>query len=739
MNANQIDWDAGNEQSHSNAIVMIHRLLRGKYILTLGLAIVLGVIGGTAGYLSQKPQYQSNGVIRIRPSLPKVLYESEQSTATKMFSSFVSSQAELIKNDRVIIHALESDGWKRVKDGSGIRTSLDVQRRLVVKPDRRAQEIVVVSFTDANPDVSATIVAEVMKSYVYFFGKEGSLDDPEITNALNKRLTDLNKNRRDIDQNISDITINRKTDNLKPLIENVQQAIRDLESQSLFYRDQIERYKSFQNETGSMTPEAAAKNDPIIKEKLDRRDQLISTRTEMMASEGLREEHRDVRRLTGMISSLNQQIEQRILDLQSDTTTTVMYDQQGRPVPSVEDLNRQVEGIDSQLVKLGTDSEALFKDSMALSTLAEDRENIVNSISQVTERLDQIKTESQVIGMDGISGKISVESTPSSGAKAPTSDPRIKFAGAGFIGAGSLPILVVLGIGYFSHRVQYSDDNILSGTGSGIIGMLPDLGNSIADKELAAASTFAVHQIRSQLQIKNASGETRVYGVTSPAPQDGKTSLIIAMGLSFAESGDRTLLVDLDFIGRGLSVHFGYPNAPSLAESLDSKDEVDSLTHDTEFEGLSILPAGFGDDERVSRLSPRVVGNFVKHLRGKYDTILIDTGPILGSVEAAFVAPQSDGVIMVIGRGQYKPLVKKAIDQVHAVDGNIVATIFNRALIQELRQSSSSMSVHFSRQYSRQQEEIEKRPSLRVGPVAGAIFRAKADQEEHKNIKSMKL
>lgn len=739
MNANQIDWDAGNEQSHSNALVMIHRLLRGKYILTLGLALVFGVIGGTAGYLSQKPQFQSNGVIRIRPSLPKVLYESEQSTATKMFSSFVSSQAELIKNDRVIERALESAAWKEVKEGSSIRYASDVQRRLVVKPDRRAQEIVVVSFTDENPDVSATIVAQVMESYINQFGKEGSIDNTEITGALNNRLRELNTQRANIDRDIVNIASEHQTENLKPLMESVQLRIRELNAQRALYSSQIERYKSIQNETGPMTPETAAKLDPLVKEKVDRRDQLISSRVELMASEGLREEHRDVRRLTGMISSLNQQIEDRIAELQSSSTGTVMFDQQGRPVPSADDLIASVDEIDKQLNNAKEHSSKLFKDSNALSALAEYRENVVTSISQVNQRLDQIKTESQVIGMDGISGKISMESTPKKGAKSPTSDPRIKFAGAGFIGAGSLPILAVLGMGYFSHRVQYSDDNILSGTGTGIIGMLPDLGNSIADKELAAASTFAVHQIRSQLQIKNSAGETRVYGVTSPAPQDGKTSLIIAMGLSFAESGDRTLLVDLDFIGRGLSVHFGYPNAPSLAESLDTKDEVDSLIHETEFSGLSILPAGFGDDERVSRLSPRVVGNFVNHLRGKYDTILIDTGPILGSVEAAFVAPQSDGVIMVIGRGQYKPLVKKAIDQIQAVDGHIIATIFNRALIQELRQSSSSMSVHFSRQYSRQQEEIDKRPSLRVGPVAGAIFRAKADQEENTKIKSMKL
>ena len=85
-------------------------------------------------------------------------------------------------------------------------------------------------------------------------------------------------------------------------------------------------------------------------------------------------------------------------------------------------------------------------------------------------------------------------------------------------------------------------------------------------------------------------------------------------------------------------------------------------------------------------------------------------------------SPQADGVLLVVGRGQYKPLIRKAIDQIQAVDGKISATIFNRASVHEMRHSTSSMSVHFSRQFSRQQQEQEARNGGRGGPVAGALF-----------------
>lgn len=175
-----------------------------------------------------------------------------------------------------------------------------------------------------------------------------------------------------------------------------------------------------------------------------------------------------------------------------------------------------------------------------------------------------------------------------------------------------------------------------------------------------------------------------------------------------------------------MSLHFGYPAAPSLADAAARSEDLNALIHSTSFERLSILPAGLGDDLRISRLSPDVIARIIGSLREQYDTILIDSGPILGSIEAGLLAPAVDGVMMVVGRNQLRPLVRRAVDQIHAVGGQVIATVFNRASIQELRQSSSSMSVHFSRQASRQAAEQAARGGrvggTSVGPLGGSLI-----------------
>jgi len=703
MSSSQMNWDMGAEQHHTNPFVVIHRHLRGKYILVIVLGLLFGVVGGSMGYMSRNPMYASTGIIRIKPELPKVLFESEQSTAPRMFTSFVNTQAQLVSSVEVIRLAMESDPIKKLEMERGIFfDDLErVQDRLRVRTDTRAQEIIRVSYEHTDPVVSQAIVSAVLRAYIQKHGKEGSIKDPDVINVLRERRNELQSIIDRKSDRIGDILREYNTENLDPLIEETSMQVRSLEREKALLTGYLNGFSQEGGEASNapQTAEEAARGDTRMRTLLEQRDALVENRTQMMVAEGLREEHRDVRRVTMMIDNIQKTIDERLEQLQTGEDL-VLYDEENNPVSNESELRNQRAQVQSELTRMTERAKTVFEASLELNQLREEKAQGLESLLQVEQRLTMIETESKLEESNSVSGKISV-AQPATLARAPTSDPRIKMAGAGFVGLGSVPVIIILVLGYLSHRVNYSDDEVLTGAQAGIVGMLPDLGNSLEDQELASASAFAVHQIRSQLQIKNADEGACVYGVTSPAPGDGKTSLIIAMGLSFAESGSRTLLLDLDFIGRGLSVHFGHSRAPSLADRLGEKEEVAELIQETEFPGLSILPAGYGDDLRVSKLSPKSVQALLGPLKEQFDTILIDTGPILGSVEAAFVSPQADGVLLVVGRGQYKPLIKKAIDQIHAVDGTIAATIFNRASMHEIRHSTSSMSVHFSRQFSR--------------------------------------
>ena len=122
-------------------------------------------------------------------------------------------------------------------------------------------------------------------------------------------------------------------------------------------------------------------------------------------------------------------------------------------------------------------------------------------------------------------------------------------AGVGFLGGAILPTMVVLLISVLDGRFRYSDEANADMGGIPLLGILPNLPDLLTDPTQAATAAHCVHQIRTILQITGHSTEARVFAITSGSPGDGKTSLTLALGLSFAASGSRTLLVDGDLIG----------------------------------------------------------------------------------------------------------------------------------------------------------------------------------------------
>ncbi len=53
-----------------------------------------------------------------------------------------------------------------------------------------------------------------------------------------------------------------------------------------------------------------------------------------------------------------------------------------------------------------------------------------------------------------------------------------------------------------------------------------------------------------------------------------------------------------------------------------------------------------GQNLHASTLSPAALRRLIEEARKHFDTILIDTGPVLGSIEASLVAAAVDAVVL---------------------------------------------------------------------------------------------
>ena len=81
--------------------------------LTLIFAVAGLLIGALGGYVLAPPaEYRSAGQIRIKPYLPRILYQGDQNSVMPMFDSFADSQVDLITSRQVLDTAMQSATWK---------------------------------------------------------------------------------------------------------------------------------------------------------------------------------------------------------------------------------------------------------------------------------------------------------------------------------------------------------------------------------------------------------------------------------------------------------------------------------------------------------------------------------------------------------------------------------------------------------------------------------------------------
>src|SRR5688572_17302702 len=76
--------DQGGGGAAANPLLLVHALLRGRYHWAVLLGLALAGAGAFVGYKATVPVYQSQGVIRIKPKLPRILRDTEQSAVMPM-------------------------------------------------------------------------------------------------------------------------------------------------------------------------------------------------------------------------------------------------------------------------------------------------------------------------------------------------------------------------------------------------------------------------------------------------------------------------------------------------------------------------------------------------------------------------------------------------------------------------------------------------------------------------------
>jgi capsular exopolysaccharide synthesis family protein len=174
----------------------------------------------------------------------------------------------------------------------------------------------------------------------------------------------------------------------------------------------------------------------------------------------------------------------------------------------------------------------------------------------------------------------------------------------------------------------------------------------------------------------------QVIVVSSALPQEGKSVFSVNVAISFARLGRSTLLIDGDTRRPKLHHLFGLAGQPGLLDLLSRSGDIDSipgdLGHATAVPNLTVIGNDGSESWAPDALASERMASLLERCRREFDTIIVDSPPVLLIPDARALGRIGDGVVLVVrARQTSRDAAQRAVDRFVQDGTPILGTVLN--------------------------------------------------------------
>lgn len=200
----------------------------------------------------------------------------------------------------------------------------------------------------------------------------------------------------------------------------------------------------------------------------------------------------------------------------------------------------------------------------------------------------------------------------------------------------------------------------------------------IIEKSPKSIPAEAFRTLRTNIQYASFDKEVKTLLVTSAGPGEGKSTTAANLALSIAETGKTVLLVDCDLRRPSLHKKFNISNEAGITNFLLGEVTFEQATKVYKNK-LFIMTAGNIPPNPAEMLSSNKLKNFLQKISQQFDTVIIDSPPVMAVTDAQILSTITDGVILVVNSGETeKSMALKAKESLMKVNANILGVVLNR-------------------------------------------------------------
>jgi capsular exopolysaccharide synthesis family protein len=252
----------------------------------------------------------------------------------------------------------------------------------------------------------------------------------------------------------------------------------------------------------------------------------------------------------------------------------------------------------------------------------------------------------------------------------------------GFFGSCGLVLMLAL-----LNPGMMTPEQVQRTLGEFVIGLIPIIEGKVDPYDYVMAKPSsglveAINSLKFSLALSDPDNPVKAVQVTSSVPEEGKTSLAIALARVLASSGKKVILVDGDLrrssIGRKLDLRQKHKGLSDLVVAGDA-ELSEFIMHDEKGK-VDFMPTGTAKYANATDIfSSYRMQDIINLLKAHYDLVIVDTPPVMAVADARIIGRVVDKTIFVVRWNKTpRKVAKAAIEQLRRAEVDVAGVVLQQ-------------------------------------------------------------
>ncbi|NLH41913.1 MAG: polysaccharide biosynthesis tyrosine autokinase [Planctomycetes bacterium] len=652
------------------------------------LLTVVAALAGAIVYLQKAtPLYKSTSRVYVEQSTPRIFRDSDEGMLSRS-TNYLYTQAELLESAPILSAAMKTGRMEQLRSFQTASNIMGALRRGLDTVVGKKDELISVSFMSPYPEEAAHVVNTVVDAYVTFHGQRKRNTSGELLKILTeektKRDAELDTKLQammEFKQKSEGLALGTDQDNNVILrdFEQVQNALTQAHLATIESKSFYEATKKMENDPAGLRQFVEAQRSRNT--YFSTASEISSLRAELKRLERdkadcLQQLKSDAPAISALDAEISQ-IEKQIADLDSDFARShlaVAQQEYQAALAREEELAKSVEEKRQQAIVLNN--------QVSQYTLLQ------SEYEQTRKMCDLLDERIKELSVIEETGALNITVLETAEPALEPSEPQKPKAMAMALGLG-----LFAGVGLALLR-EWKDQRLRSAEEISALLALPVVGavptiNVPRGEAGARGQRILTHPdsreaeafrtLRTAVFFGVPKDEARTIVVTSPAPGEGKSTVVSNLAIAMAQAGQRVLLIDADFRRPTQHKIFNLDRlARGLSAVLAGQMPLEEAIERSGIANLDVLTCGPDVPNPAEIIGSQSFAEVVKRLSEDYDRILIDSPPVAAVTDPLILAALCDVTILVVRAEQSMRRVSmQARDSLASVEARILGVVVN--------------------------------------------------------------